>query len=94
MYEGNLDGSEEDVKKSRESWLKCMAKMSDTWAEIVLWVEDSQLTHMWERDRRSSGGIWLRFMLHEGFQCGFHCGGKFFVWLMARRRVWWPGLVR
>jgi len=31
MYEGDLDGSEEDVKKSKESWLKkCTAKkMSD-----------------------------------------------------------------
>ena len=52
MYEGDLDGLEEDVKKSRESWLKkCTAKkMLDAWAEIVLWVEDSQLAHMQERD--------------------------------------------
>ena len=52
MYEGDLDGSEEDVKKSRESWLKkrTAKKMSDARAEIVLRVEDSQLAHMRERD--------------------------------------------
>ena len=52
MYEGDLDGSEEDVKKLRESWLKkrTAKKMSDAQVEIVLWVEDSQLAHMWERD--------------------------------------------
>ena len=40
------------MKKPRESWLKkhMAKKMSDARAEIVLWVEDSQLVHMWERN--------------------------------------------
>ena len=61
--------SEDEVVKTREGWMKkhTMKKMAEARAEIILRVEDSQLSHMWSQGPME---IWMalaRVYIAQGF---------------------------
>ena len=52
VFEPDSGLSEDEVVKAGEGWMKkhTMKKMAEARAEIILRVEDSQLSHMWSWD--------------------------------------------
>jgi gag-polypeptide of LTR copia-type/Domain of unknown function (DUF4219) len=81
MFEGNAEGSEEDLEKALEAWNKkrTAKKMAEARTEIILRVKDSQLAHMRSRDPKEIWETLDRIHTARGFATRLALHRKFFA---------------